>query len=105
MDFNLNLILISLAGILSLLSFVSGAYLVLRSFLGFRAQVNYAVNMDLEIVKVSKGAKKTSAESGEKEGWKEEIRSMEHLLISLAKIKDKKSFFHRIFYDNPHISF
>ncbi len=105
MDFNLNLILISLAGILSLLSFVSGAYLVLRSFLGFRAQVNYAVNMDLEIVKVSKSAKKTSAESGEKEGWKEEIRSMEHLLISLAKIKDKKSFFHRIFYDNPYISF
>ena len=102
---DLNLIFIPLAGILSLLSFASGAYLVLRSFLGFRAQINYAMNMDLEVIKVTKEAKKTGTESGEKESWKEEIGSMEHLLISLAKIKKKKSFFHGLFYDDPHISF
>ncbi len=90
---DLNLILIPSAVILSLLSFASGAYLILRSFLGFRAQVNYSVNMDLEVIKVSKELKKTGTESGDREGWKEEIGAMEHLLISLAKIKIKNLFF------------
>jgi type IV secretory pathway TraG/TraD family ATPase VirD4 len=104
-SFDLNLILYPLLAALSLMTFVSGAYLLARSFFTFRAQINYSMNMDLEIIKVTKKVfgKGESQESGEK--WKEEIGAMEQLLSTLANIKKNGSFFSGIFYDSPYISF
>jgi hypothetical protein len=105
MIFDFNLILIPLAGFLSILSFVSGVYLVIHSFFGFRAQISRSVNMDLEIVRVSKlFKKKEELAQGEKVGWKEEIGAMEQLLVTLGNIRENKSFLFRLLYDSPSIA-
>ena len=49
-----NSILVPLVWLLAIISIVSGAFLVLRSFLRFRYQVNQSVNMDLEMVRVTR---------------------------------------------------
>ncbi len=99
-----NLIFIPLAAILSLMAFVSGVFLVARSFLTFRSQINRSVNMDIEIVRVAKVLKSSEDGDKERESWKEEIGSMEQLLTTLANIKEKKSL-RRLLYGNPYISF
>ena len=102
-NLDLNLILFFLVIILGVLSAVSGAWLVVRSFVDFRAQLNRSLNMDLEIIRVSKVVKPRD-ESDRQDAWKEEIGAMEQLLASLALMKDKKSLWHRFLYDVPYIS-
>ncbi len=104
MDFNPNSILVPFALILSVVCFGSGAYIMFRSFFGFRAQIKRSVNMDLEIIKVSKIYKKEEERSAEKDAWKGEIGSMEQLFTTLANIKNNLGIFQRIFYGQPHIS-
>ncbi len=102
--FNLNLILIPLLFFLGLVSMISGFLLILKSFFGFRSQVNRAMNMDLEVVRVSKIFKKKEelAQGGQKEQWQQEIGVMEQLLTTLAGIREKKSILARFLYGQPH---
>ncbi|HBO17094.1 MAG: hypothetical protein UR69_C0002G0253 [Candidatus Moranbacteria bacterium GW2011_GWE2_35_2-] len=104
-SFDLNLIFYPLLAALSLMTFVTGVFLVVRSFISFRVQINYSMNMDLEVIRVTKKnyAKGESMDNGER--WKEEIGAMEQLLSTLANINRNKSFFSGIFYDAPYISF
>lgn len=49
-----NVFLVPLAWIFSATAFFSGLFLVVKSFLNYRAQINRSMNMDLEIVRVTK---------------------------------------------------
>lgn len=104
MGFNFNYILFPLALVLLLVCFGSGIYIIFRSFFGFRAQIKRSVNMDLEIIKVSKIYRKDEERTAEKDAWKGEIGSMEQLFVTLANIKNNLGIFQRIFYGQPHIS-
>jgi len=101
--FNLNIILIPTIILLVTVALFSGIFLVMRSFFRFRYQIKYSVNMELEIIRVAKVEKEPSSGS-EAESWKEEVSAMEQLLVSLAKLKIKKSFFSGIFYNPPYVS-
>ena len=103
---DLNSILPYIVYISAFFSIVSGAMLVVRSYFGFRAHINQSMNLDLEIIRVSKVEKQDSAEGRKtNEIWKEEIGSMEQLLTSLAGIKDASGIFKRLIYGSPGISF
>ncbi|KKT89582.1 MAG: hypothetical protein UW95_C0001G0027 [Parcubacteria group bacterium GW2011_GWC1_45_14] len=101
--FDLNLVLMPLTVALATLSFLTGGYLVLRSFFNFRAQINRSVNMDLEIIKIAK-VFKNKQEQEDPESWKDEIGAMEQLLGTLSNMKDKSSFFGRFLYGEPHVT-
>ena len=103
---DLNSLLIYLIYISALVSVISGALLVVRSYYGFRAHINQSMNLDLEIIRVSK-AEKQDGSDGRKsnEMWKEEIGSMEQLLTALSGIKDARSFLTRFIYGSPGITF
>lgn len=100
---DLNVILFFLAVVLGLLSAASGIWLVVRSFINFRAQLNRSLNMDLEIIRVSKVVKPRD-ENERQDAWKEEIGAMEQLLASIALMKDKRGLWHRFLYDSPYVS-
>ena len=102
--FDPNIILIPLAWSFSVIVFVSGAFLVLRSFLGYRGQINRSMNMDLEIVRVTKIFKEKNDRAENSESWKDEIGAMEQLLTTLANIKEKKSFIGHFLYSEPYIA-
>jgi len=103
---DLNIILIPLAAILSAVAFVSGVFLVLRSYLSYRAQISRSMNMDLEIVRVTKifKEKKDMSAATEASAWKEEIGAMEQLLTSLSSIREKKSWLAHLLYSEPYIA-
>jgi len=61
------------------------------------------VNMDLEIIKIAKSFK-SGQEQDNPEGWKEEIGAMEQLLMTLANLKEKSSFFGKLVYGQPHVT-
>ena len=104
MDF--NLILPPLLWITGTISLVSGAWVVFRSFFGFRAQINRSMNLDLDVIRVSKVVKpKEDNANNREEVWKEEIGAMEQLLASLNSLREKKNFFYKLLYDEPYISF
>jgi len=93
-----------LIGFFAALSALSGLWFVMRSFFTFRFQINRSMNMDLDVIRVSKAFKK--AENQDKqETWKEEIGAMEQLLTSVAAIKENRGLLHRFLYDGPSISF
>jgi len=104
MGSDLNAILLPLTFLLGALSLLSGLWLVLKSITGFRGQLNRSMNMDLDIVRVSKVVK-PKEESDKQEAWKEEIGAMEQLLTSLATLKEDKGWWYRMLYGAPHISF
>lgn len=85
------------------LSIVSGIWMVVRSFLNFRAQINRSLNMDLEVIRVSK-AVKARDENERQDAWREEIGAMEQLLTAISTIKDNKGMIHNFLYDAPYIS-
>lgn len=102
---DLNAILIPVTIILSLTSLASGGLLVLKSFLAFRSHINRSMNMEIELVKVTKiYKKKEELAQGEKEGWKEEIGAMEQFLTSLSNMKESNKLI-RMLYGDPYISF
>lgn len=103
---DLNSIITFIAFVSGFAVLISGFLLVLSSFLSFRAQVNQSMNLDLEIIRVSKGEKKEEAEGRKaQESWKEEIGAMEQLLTALSSLKDTRSFLARIIYGTPCINF
>jgi hypothetical protein len=101
---DINMILFPLLGVLSVIAFLSGAYLVIKSFFSFKGQITRSVNMDLEVIRVTKILKDKSAQNGDREAWQQEIGSMEQLLSTLANLKDKQSSWRHFVYDDPHIA-
>jgi len=102
---NLNTLLVYLIFISALASFISGVAMVIRSFLKFRAQINQSMNLDLEIIRVSKKEKpENSPDKEDHQVWKEEIGAMEQLLTSLSAIKDRRGILKRLIYGSPYIS-
>lgn len=99
-----NLIFVFLVVVLSLVSLVSGFYWIFKEFFRFRGQINRSMNMDLEIIRVSKIAKPKD-ESEKQESWKEEIGAMEQLLVSLSTLKERGGFWLQLMYDAPSMSF
>jgi type IV secretory pathway TraG/TraD family ATPase VirD4 len=100
-----NIIFVPLVIFLSLITFVSGAFLLVRSFFSFRTQIARSVSMDIEIVRVSKNVKKKE-EMGmnQKDQWKEEIGAMEQLLSTLYSVREKKSLWRQLIYGQPHLA-
>lgn len=101
---DLNAILAPLLWVFATLSLFSGLFLVLRSFLNYRAQINRSMNMDLEIVRVTKIFKEKGQGDGDGAEWKAEIGAMEQLLTTLASIKEKKSIIGHFLYSEPYIA-
>ncbi|EKE11487.1 MAG: hypothetical protein ACD_15C00073G0001 [uncultured bacterium] len=90
--------------ILSLISAFSGAWVVLRSFLNFKTQLNRSLNMDLEVIRVSKVIKQRD-DKERQDSWREEIGAMEQLLSLISTMKDGKGMFYHFLFGSPHISF
>ncbi|NTV41246.1 MAG: type IV secretion system DNA-binding domain-containing protein [Candidatus Moranbacteria bacterium] len=102
---DLNVILVPLLWLFSFFVFISGAILVLRSFLNFRSQINRSMNMDLEVIRVTKIFKeKNETQARDGQAWKEEIGAMEQLLGALANIKEKKTILGHLLYSEPYIA-
>ncbi|EKD46473.1 MAG: hypothetical protein ACD_67C00225G0001, partial [uncultured bacterium] len=101
---DLNAILVPLVWMLSAVTLLSGLFLIMRSFLNYRAQINRSMNMDLEVVRVTKIFKEKSERTGDGEVWKEEIGAMEQLLTTLSNIKEKKSLIGHFLYSEPYIA-
>lgn len=104
-DLNLTLIVLSLASGFFVL--IAGAFWVAGSFFRFRSEINQSMNMDLEIIRVSKPEKPDQQQTGRKPGdlWKEEVGAMEQLFTALSSMKDARSTFSKILYGTPSISF
>lgn len=104
--FDVNTILIYLICISAFATLISGLLAVFESFLKFRAEINQSMNMDLEVVRVSKSEQpKEGVDKKTNEMWKEEIGAMEQLLASLSSIRDRRGLFSRILYGSPCITF
>ena len=88
--------------LLAVISIMSGALLVVRSFLGYRVLVNRSMNEDLEVIRVAQSNGDRSNQTPD--AWKDEIGAMEQLLASFAQLRDRKSSFKNIFYGKPTIS-
>ena len=103
---DLNIFLVPLACLFSAAAFFSGLLLVVKSFLNYRAQINRSLNMDLEVVRVSKifKDKNEAATNSNPEAWKEEIGVMEQLLATLSNINEKKSILGHFLYSEPYIA-
>jgi len=100
-----NTLLIPFAWILMSITLLSGAWLVVRSFFGFRGQISRSVNMDLEMVRVTKIYKdKNEFANTDKEAWKQEIGAMEQLLASLANLKEKQTIGRHFLYGDPYLA-
>ncbi|MFA6383411.1 MAG: TraM recognition domain-containing protein [Parcubacteria group bacterium] len=104
MSSDLNSILYLVTTLLGFLTLFSGLWLVFRSFAGFRAQINSSMNMDLEIVRVTKKKVETEGQGGE-EKWKEEVMMMEKLFSAIASFKQKRSKWKSLIYETPNIIF
>jgi hypothetical protein len=102
-----NTLLFVIGFISGLSTLISGALMVGLSFFGLRSQLNASMNMDLEIIRISKVEKPEAQESGRKanEIWKEEIGAMEQLFTALSSIKDTKGIIKRILYGSPSLAF
>lgn len=100
-----NIIFVPLAWVALFVALGSGAFLVVRSFLRFRYQVNQSLNMDLEVIKVTKKHQNDSQTISSAEAWKDEILAMEQLLASITNIKPKGVFLKSLFFEPPSIVF
>jgi len=101
----INIILVPVTAILALVSIGSGLFWFLKSFFGMRAHLNRSMNLDLEVIRVSRIFKKKeeTATTNDREAWKAEIGAMEQLLTTFTNIKENVSFFQQLIYDNPSI--
>ncbi len=101
----MNTILISLAILLAITSFISGMMLVARSFFGFRAQVKDSLSMRVATIRIRKGGEQRSdAQQDGQESWKMEVGDMEDFLSALASVHATRGFFDKMFYKSPIIS-
>ena len=105
-NIDLNSVLIILSWISGTFALATGAFLVVGSFFGFRSEINQSMNMDLEIIRVSK-KEKPENQDNRKQGeiWKEEIGAMEQLLTAISSMKDAKSVLQKILWGTPCVSF
>jgi hypothetical protein len=105
-NIDLSSILTVLSAISGTFALVFGAFLVVGSFLSFRGEINQSMNMDLEIIRVSK-KEKPENQDNRKQGeiWKEEIGAMEQLLTAISSTKDTKSTWRRLLWGTPCVSF
>ncbi len=103
-EFDLNVILLPLAYLSGALALVSGIFLLVKAFLLLRFEVSQSLNLDLEIVQVGK-KKAAEGATHSPDEWREEIRAMEQLLISLASLKRHFPWWKHLFFDPPHIIF
>ncbi|MFZ1627149.1 MAG: DUF87 domain-containing protein [Candidatus Moraniibacteriota bacterium] len=103
-EFDLNVVLVPLAYLSGVLAFLSGIFLAVKAFLLVRFEISQSLNLDLEVVQVSK---KKSADGGQRgpDEWREEIRGMEQLLTSLASLRRHFPWWKHIFFEPPHIVF
>ncbi len=99
-EFIINITLF-ISGILTL---VSGAWMVVSSFLRFRAQINQSMNLDLDVIRVSKINKSEEDKTKDGENWKNEIGAMEQMLTAFSSIRDTRGFFKKLLYGSPCIS-
>lgn len=100
----INILLISFCAVLAAVSFVTGLFWFLKSFFGMRAHLNRSMNLDLEVIRVSRIFKKKEENTAnDKEAWKAEIGAMEQLLTTFTNIREKVSIFQKLIYDNPSI--
>ena len=98
MPIDFNYIFLGLIYFSAFLTFVSGAAFVVSSFFKLRSEVNQSMNLDLEIIRVSKPEEpKDNPERKTHEMWKEEIGAMEQLLMAIAGNKSKIGFFKKVF--------
>ena len=102
--FDFNILFIPLAWVSASIALVSGVFLVVRSIVSFRNQVNESIQMDLEVIKVVK-KKLPEGQNPGQDSWREEILAMEQLLVSLAGFKSKTKWFTRIFFNAPTVVF
>ena len=104
--YNLNLIMYPLAFLLAALSFGSAFLMIFKSFVSFRAEITRSLNMDIDIVKVSRSlkAQNPQAQQQQPKNDKELISVTEHLFASLGNIKEKTGIFHRLIYGDAVIS-
>jgi len=102
-NLDLNFIFLIATIVFGTVSVASGFWMVARSFISFREQINQSLNMDLEIIRVSKAVKPRD-ENARQDSWKEEIGAMEQLLTAISTIKDKKDLLSRLMYDSPIVS-
>ncbi len=102
-----NFIIYFLVIISAFCTLASGLVMIGLSFLGFRSRLNASMNMDLEIIRVSKSGAVPDQESGRKsnEAWREEIGAMEQLFTSLSSLKDTKGIIKRLLYGPPSLAF
>ena len=108
MSFDLNSLLLPLVIISGTAALFSGIGMVVLSFLGFRAQVNQSMNLDLDLIRVSKPEKKQDAANPNQKTqqfWREEIGAMEQLLMALSSMKGTRGTIARLLYGSPCISF
>ena len=102
--FDFNIVLIPLLGIFGILSFFSGGFLIIRSILRFRISVSQSMQMDLEMVKVSRIKRNQETQQNQNaDAWREEIVAMEQFLTSLSSLKWKVSSWKQWFYRMPNI--
>jgi hypothetical protein len=101
---DLNGVILIFISFFGLICFISGGLLMLKNIFTLRAQINRSMSMDLDVIRVSQ-IKKTEEEknNSNRDSWKDEIGAMEQLLTTFSNIKEKKSFIHRLLYDNPNI--
>ncbi|MDD3487544.1 MAG: type IV secretion system DNA-binding domain-containing protein [Candidatus Moranbacteria bacterium] len=104
--YNLNLIFYPLAALAALVCLASGFFLLFKSWVGLRGQITRSINMDLDIVKVSRPLRRESqgGEQQQPKSEKELISVMEHLFASLGNIKEKAGIWHRIVYGDAVIA-
>jgi len=103
-SFDLNILLVPLSAVFGFVAFLSGGFLVVRSFLRFRYQVNQSLNMDLEVIRVLR-KKEGEGQAQNAEAWRDEILAMEQLLTSLSTLRPTGSFLKKLFFETPNIVF
>ena len=73
--FDFNVVLVPLLGIFGILAIFSGGFLIIRSILRFRIAVSQSMQMDLEVVKVSRIKRSQEAQQNQSaDAWREQIR-------------------------------
>jgi TraM recognition site of TraD and TraG/Helicase HerA, central domain len=101
-EFTVNDILVPIAWILGFFCLISGGLMVIKSFYGFKRQVNRSIELDLEVVKVARPKERgDSSEHGD--GWKEELLAMEQLLVALTGLKHPGNFIEKYLYHAPTV--
>ena len=101
---DINTMLVWVTILFGILTFFSGVFLIVRSIVRFRIQINRSIAMDLEVIQVTKKNIEEKNSTAGNEPWKEEVAAMEQLLVTLASMK-RVIGWRSFFYDSPNIIF